>query len=411
MTDRSKYLHRPQPGTLLFRYRHQTIGRLPIDEGSAEFAAAYDALLAEALAGKHGAKPGKAGRPLGMLKPKPVRVPVPVVDGRKLYRPPMMGWVIDRWLASDWFYPAARAVPNRTYRGSTQRGYRYALAIMRDAPVVEGLDAPFGEIAITKLSPRVVRHYIEAVRRKYGASTAGAHRKLLKLLWKFARNTLPQVNIDNLANPVPDVDDPYRVVRPHQPWPLDIQEQFKARCNEDYLLIFLMCLNTGQRISDVQSMLWSQFDGTHLNVEASIKTGVPARRRVPADLLALLQKRKREATAVTIVTSRCGTPFRAGSVWAGFKRILTEIGAADYTTHGLRKTAAQLLADEGASIEEIMVLGGWKTEAMARYYVNLAGAKQIAVRADDRMDAALQRQAAAAAERRRAGLFVVGGGK
>jgi hypothetical protein len=75
----------------------------------------------------------------------------------------------------------------------------------------------------------------------------------------------------------------------------------------------------------------------------------------------------------------------------------------------LRKTAAKLLAEAGASIEEIMILGGWKTEAMARYYVQLVGSKPIMARADDRMDAALARQAAEAAERRRAGLYVVGG--
>jgi integrase len=376
---------------LSFRYRGRTIAQLPLDQTSAEFAATYDAVLAEVLAGDHGKKPGKIGRPRAMFKPKVDKAPVVVVDGRKVYWPPMTGWVVDQWLASDYF---------RAYRQGTQRAYKYALAVMRDAPIIAGIERPFGETNFTKLGPRAVRLYVEAVRRKYGAATASTHRKLLKLLWKFAR-TLARIDIDDRPNPVPDVDDPYKVQRPHQPWPLDVQERFKALCNPDYLLIFTLCLNTGQRISDVQSMKWSQFDGTHLNV-VSIKTGVPARRRVPPDLLAMLQARKREATAITIVTSRYGTPFREGSIWAGFQRILKAIGAPQYTVHGLRKTAAKLLAEQGASIEEVMVLGGWKSESLARYYCNIAGNRRIAERADDLMDAALMRQAAEATPRRRA---------
>ena len=223
---------------------------------------------------------------------------------------------------------------------------------------------------------------------------------------------------DKKPNPVSDIDNPYVVrQRPdengvpqpgHLPWPLDVQERFKEHCNEDYLLIFLLCLNTGQRISDVQSMKWSQFDGTHLHI-TSIKTGVPVSRRVLPDLLSLLLARKREATSINIVTSRYGTPFCEGSIWRGFKTTLTNIGAPEYTTHGLRKTAAKLLAEEGASIEEIMVLGGWKSETIARYYTQLVGNKRINERANDRMDAGLARQSAEAAERRRAGLYVVGG--
>jgi integrase len=412
---RTKYLNRAKPGIVLFRYRGQNIARLPSDESSAEFAAAYDALLAEVLAGDHGKKPGKMGRPRAMFKPK-LDKPVAVIDGRKVYRPPMLGWVIDAWLASDYFYPAARAT-ERTYHEGTQRAYRYALAVMRDAPVIEGLDRPFGESNFTKMGPRAVRLYIEAVRRKYGGSTASTHRKLLKLLWKFAR-TLHQINIDDKPNPVPDVDDPYVVrerpdengvlQRGHLPWPLDVQERFKALCNPDHLLVFHLLLSTGQRISDIMAMQWPQFDGTHLHV-TSIKTGVSASRRVPSDLLDMLKRKREERTALTICTNRDGRPFGECAVWSAFKRVLVKIGAPQLTVHGLRKTAAKLLAEQGASVEQIMVLGGWKSAETARYYVQLAGNKRIAASADDLMDAALARQSAEAAERRRAGLYVVGG--
>jgi integrase len=90
-----------------------------------------------------------------------------------------------------------------------------------------------------------------------------------------------------------------------------VQERFKSLCNPDYLLLFHLLLNTGQRISDVQAMTWSQFDGTHLHV-TSIKTGVPASRRVPPELREMLLTRKTQATAVTICTNRYGRSFGTG---------------------------------------------------------------------------------------------------
>jgi hypothetical protein len=47
MSDRTKYLHRPRPGTIYFRVGGWTIARLPDDESSPEFAALYDRLLAQ----------------------------------------------------------------------------------------------------------------------------------------------------------------------------------------------------------------------------------------------------------------------------------------------------------------------------------------------------------------------------
>jgi hypothetical protein len=66
MSERTKYVH---PSG--FRYAGKIIGRLP-NRKSPEFAAVYDRLLAEVLAGRHGKSPGKVGRPSGMLKPRKV---------------------------------------------------------------------------------------------------------------------------------------------------------------------------------------------------------------------------------------------------------------------------------------------------------------------------------------------------
>ena len=52
---------------------------------------AFDAALADVMAGEYGKAPGKIGRPKGMFKSKVDKAPVAVANGRKLYRPPMIG--------------------------------------------------------------------------------------------------------------------------------------------------------------------------------------------------------------------------------------------------------------------------------------------------------------------------------
>lgn len=59
--DRAKYVQR-RGLNVYFRYKGNVIGRLPVDEASPEFAAAYDELLAEVMAGKHGKPPRGPGR-------------------------------------------------------------------------------------------------------------------------------------------------------------------------------------------------------------------------------------------------------------------------------------------------------------------------------------------------------------
>jgi hypothetical protein len=82
-TPRTKYLHRPKPGIVLFRYRRKTIARLPTDESSAEFVEAYDALIAAAAAGDYDEPPGTE-RPDARAsnEPRVLECPCPRCGGR-----------------------------------------------------------------------------------------------------------------------------------------------------------------------------------------------------------------------------------------------------------------------------------------------------------------------------------------
>jgi integrase len=60
----------------------------------------------------------------------------------------------------------------------------------------------------------------------------------------------------------------------------------------------------------------------------------------------------------------------------------------EYTTHGLRKNAGIMLAENGATVPQIMAALGHKTPKMALYYCRLANQKKLADQAADILDLA-----------------------
>jgi len=70
------------------------------------------------------------------------------------------------------------------------------------------------------------------------------------------------------------------------------------------------------------------------------------------------------------------------------RRHLRAIGIRGYSVHGLRKNAAQALAEAGCSISEIMAITGHRSPGMALHYTKRAEKKRLARTAIDRWEAA-----------------------
>lgn len=396
MIERTKYLHRPN-GRILFRVGGKTIERLPDDETSVEFADAYDRLIAELRAGKFG-KRGAVGRPAGSVK-KIMRIG----PERSGWKPPQIGWVIERFLASDHFAPPDKLKPTeRPFAPGTQYAYRLGLDILRKA---------LGTALLTDITPRNANLYIQKVKREHNASRASLQKKLLSMLWSFAKN-FPEIDVGDRTNPVGnrEVKEPYEVRQEHEPWPLMLRERFKAECGENLYLAFHLLLCTGQRRGDVARLKWTDFndDCTHLRlIQQKTLEEVPI--RLPKILVELLQRTERRA--VTVVTSAWDRPFDPHSLSDAIKRILKKIERDDpttkasrYTPHGLRKNAGILLAEGGATELQIMTALGHRTPAMAQYYIRLANKELIAEQNAALFDAAFEREKAAVAAARRAGI-------
>src|SRR5262249_27870677 len=149
-------------------------------------------------------------------------------------------------------------------------------------------------------------------------------------------------------------------------------------------LAFHLLLYTGQRASDVVKMRWSDFiDGERMRVvqQKTIKTNEPLVLRAPKALLRILKGVPREGEF--ILTSTWGRRYaNSRSLSHRIKRTLRAAlgheAAEAYTQHGLRKNAGNLLAENGATVPQIMAVLGHKTPAMAIYYIEQANKKKLA---------------------------------
>jgi integrase len=364
MVDRTKYLDRAD-GRIYFRIngkRQRVLG----DEGSAEFNAAYDALIA------------------GRLAPKPRREIRQAPNG-----PGSIGWFIEKYLASDYFIGRDGRAPK--FSAGTQLNYR---------PALESIRTTLGPARLADLTPDNVDVYLAKVQRAHSPSVAMCHKVLLSNLWKFARG-FAEFKRNGKTNPTADAGSIYTVEQEHEPWPDDVQDRFLAACDKNLYLAFHLLLCTGQRVSDVVAMKWADYNGTHFKL-TQIKTDTEMWIKAPKKLGELLARTERVHD--NILTHKWRKPYTRDSLGHRIKDVLIANGDDKYTTHGLRKNAGIMLAENGATVPQIMAALGHTTPKLALYYCRLAQQKTLNDQAVAIMDEVFERKdaerAAAIAARR-----------
>lgn len=169
---------------------------------------------------------------------------------------------------------------------------------------------------------------------------------------------------------------------PRKPWPQDMIDAYRATAKGRALLVFEMCIGTGQRIGDVLKMKWGDIEGDGINVtqnKTKAKVWVPFTARL-RDAISAAEKR-----SVFILTNEQGTgawSYRGASQAVRKTRI--EIGAEDYDIHALRHTAATELAQAGCSDELIMAVTGHSSSAMVKLYSGQARQRTRAKEAQEK---------------------------
>lgn len=211
-------------------------------------------------------------------------------------------------------------------------------------------------------STRLRRHHVIAYRDQNAHAVRFANYlvQVLRILMEHAidrglRADNPAKGVDLLASTRP----------PRQPWPADLVQAYRATATGPALLIFELCLGTGQRIGDVLRMRWNDLQDGGVTVRQG-KTGTQLWVPLTARLRAALADTPRRG--LTIVANPDGRPMAYKTAQAQVMRIRAQIGAGAFDIHALRHTAASELAALGCTDEQIAALTGHQTARMVARY-------------------------------------------
>ena len=150
-----------------------------------------------------------------------------------------------------------------------------------------------------------------------------------------------------------------------QPWPDDMIAAYRAAATGRALLVFELCIGTGQRIGDVLRMRWDHIADGGINVRQG-KTGRELWVPMPPRLTATLAQTAR--SGLTIVTGAHGRPASYRVVADEILAVRRKIGADAYDIHALRYTAAAQMAAMGRSDDEIAAITGHASKQMLDKY-------------------------------------------
>lgn len=280
------------------------------------------------------------------------------------FAPYTLGAVIEKWLASEAFTSKS---------SNTKRQYRR---------VVDQIKSLCGRALIADLREEHVRE----IRSRFlpATFTADGAVMLLSTLWTFAK--------ENLAmklgpNPTTDIQKLHRQAWSHEPWPDHVIQKFEAeaRPKPNAQLALLLLLYTGQRVGDVAGMRWDQYDGTGIAVrqeKTAVRLWIPCQSR----LKAALDTAPRRSEYILTTKQRSG--YSANSLGNMIQDATAQIGAKEYTAHGLRKNAAIALAEADCTVQQIMAITGHKTWREAMRYTQRREQKKLARQAIDKLEAA-----------------------
>lgn len=153
-------------------------------------------------------------------------------------------------------------------------------------------------------------------------------------------------------------------------WPQDMIDAYRAEASGRALLIFELCLGTGQRIGDVLRMRWSDIDGEGIAIrqgKTKVKLWIP----ITPQLRVILEETPRIGLTICAYGPN-GKQLSYSSASQDVRTVRDVIGALAYDIHGLRYAATAELAAAGCSDEVIAATTGHKTTAMIAKYAGPA---------------------------------------
>ena len=177
----------------------------------------------------------------------------------------------------------------------------------------------------------------------------------------------------------------------HQPWPIELIEQFEQRwpLGTRQRLVFDVFLYVGLRRGDaarlgkqhirkgIIHLMTEKSQGTmpiYVPVHPALATSIAA---CPSPGLAIIAKE----SGTHYTKESIGNFFREAIAAAGIP--VSKKGSDDkgYSAHGLRKASATIAAESGATESELNAMFGWSGYQMAQLYTKKADRRRLAARA------------------------------
>ncbi|WP_395689901.1 tyrosine-type recombinase/integrase [Aestuariivirga sp.] len=214
------------------------------------------------------------------------------------------------------------------------------------------------------------------------SSTPAAANELLKTLrpvFKYAkeRSLLPE-------DPSAKIRKLRYKHKSHHTWSQSERERFCLRHPEgsDARLAFDLFLFTGLRKCDVAELRPDQILEDEIRVLTK-KTDVEVRLHIHDHLRAELARH--DLLGPTILLTAYGTPFSVNGLGNKMKQWRREAGLPHCTSHGLRSAGATIAAENGAIVNELMSMYGWKNPATAMKYTTAADKKRLSRQASEKI--------------------------
>lgn len=168
-----------------------------------------------------------------------------------------------------------------------------------------------------------------------------------------------------------------------QRWSAADTDAFREAAAPMMRLALELGLYTGQRLSDVIRLAWSNYDGARFRLRQQ-KTKTSLSIPVHPELQTILIDTPR--IGLMILTTKTGLAFHPRVFSRDFRETRIKAGLPEgLSFHGLRHTAAARLAELGAGAPEIQAITGHKSLKLVEHYIRQASQELQADRAIARL--------------------------
>jgi integrase len=276
-------------------------------------------------------------------------------------------------VAGTWRWLCVEYIKGSAYRQLDpifQRTRKGILEHTWDEPVRPGAAMTFATVPVGELTTKALRILRD---RKQGLPEAGNNRvKAIRAVFKWAvREELVAVN------PARDLELIKTKGGGWHSWEVEEVRRFEDRhpVGTKARLALALLMYTGVRRSDVVLLGrqhvragWLKFTTRKTRVTIEVPVLPELQRIVDAS----------PCGDMTFLVTDYGRPFTANGFGGKFRSWCDQAGLPECSAHGLRKAAAAVAAENGATSQQLMAIFGWLTLKEAEHYTRAAERRKMA---------------------------------